>query len=161
MQKLQETCPRQTPSDIIRTPREGMDQQLRMTLALKHQLHSSEGEKGIEVRAEKTSAKSWKDASSLGEVELTAGYRNAFSTKYSATQEQHSTILIANRTLAFTPAAEPKEERHQEKPLNGKCSEDGKIQTELGETEAFEAAQVYRHPMCCVSLFYCCLYHPP
>lgn len=81
-----------------------------MTLALKHSLHSSGREKGIEVQAEK----SWKDASSLGEVELTAGYRNAFSTKYSALWEQRSIILIANRTPAFRPVAEPKEKRHQE-----------------------------------------------
>lgn len=126
-----------------------------MTLALKPSLRSS-GRKEHWGSGRKDLSKELEGCQLSGWGGVTAGYRNAFSTKYSTLWEQHSALLIANRTLVFTPAAESKE-----KPPNGKCSEDGKVQAEPQETEAFEAAQVYRHPMCCVSLFYCCLYHPP
>jgi hypothetical protein len=61
-----------------------MNWQLRKTLALEHQLHSSKRGKATEAPAEKTSVQSWKDASPLGEVEPPAGYRNACSNKQSA-----------------------------------------------------------------------------
>lgn len=54
-----------------------------MTLALEYQLHSSKRGKAT-APAEKTSVKSWKYASPLGEVGPPAGYRNAFSNKQSA-----------------------------------------------------------------------------
>lgn len=55
-----------------------MNWQLRVTLALEEQLHSSKTGKASEAPAEKTSVTSWKEANPLGEVKPPAGHRNGF-----------------------------------------------------------------------------------